>query len=526
MTGLDLQIADRARPLFGTRTLHALFESAQLLPGLGATRAGLPWILTPQIAGGIAHLFRNLAQLLLLGLFGQGVGLPAQFFLVARQTLELTLCFFGCELRLVRREVTLLFRQRFLPARQLPDRRERVVLALLRCGVVLRGALLLVISLLFLAQLLIEQRREIRLFAITVAAATAARLLHRHLPPADFRGSLQQLRERLLFKGQRRCHTQLIELCGRAPHRVDRLRHGIVTGSRQDATLWTLPATLPGVGAGHCRCHLGGLVLQSLLRLRDRLDVRRGLRARATAARPGVELPRRRHDVFLLGDQLLEAGLRLPLCAGLPFRCHELLLVGLDLEKENVAARFRGSPAATHIRRARVIRDDVTRLDVEIFQEHRMRPHHHRLALSADGEDFLFSARRLDHQLQRSHAVVVVGARLDRHFLERRNFLIAGRPQDADVGRPIGQHPDEIFSVAVVRQAVHVIERDPVRPVLRDDEVGHQHLVVSRQCNGVAVRQSQLSACHRLVGRDRELDPGARGRINIAAIRVGVGLQA
>ena len=75
------------------------------------------------------------------------------------------------------------------------------------------------------------------------------------------------------------------------------------------------------------------------------------------------------------------------------------------------------------------------------------------------------------------HAVVVVGARLDHHFFERRDLLVAAGPQDAHVGRAIVQHADEVFGVALVRQAVDVVERDAIRTVLRDRQSRRQHLV-------------------------------------------------
>ena len=73
------------------------------------------------------------------------------------------------------------------------------------------------------------------------------------------------------------------------------------------------------------------------------------------------------------------------------------------------------------------------------------------------GTTFLCTLGALKHEVERRDAVVVVGARFDRHFFERRHMLVAGRPQDADIGRPIVHRPNEILGVARALEAV----RDP-----------------------------------------------------------------
>ncbi len=164
--------------------------------GLRAARAGLLRILAAQIAGGVAHLLGDLAQLLALralctgrallalarpagllacwparacwpaaSVFDELLGLLAQFFLIARQSFELPLHFLGAQLLLV------LARGRAAASTSPSCRRassriagKRILLfcCCCRCSV-RRRALLLVVGLLLLAQFLIEQCRQIRL---------------------------------------------------------------------------------------------------------------------------------------------------------------------------------------------------------------------------------------------------------------------------------------------------------------------------------------------------------------------------
>ena len=66
LAGLELQIAHRATPFLRPRALHPLFDAAKPFTGFRSARAGLLRILAAQIAGGVAHLLGDLAQLLAL----------------------------------------------------------------------------------------------------------------------------------------------------------------------------------------------------------------------------------------------------------------------------------------------------------------------------------------------------------------------------------------------------------------------------------------------------------------------------
>ena len=236
-------------------------------------------------------------------LLRQLFGLLAQLVLITREAFELPLDFLGAQAGLIPGQLTLLLRQRLLPASQLTNARKGVLVfvALFRARFA-RGRRF-VVRLLPLAQLLFKQRRQIERLAVTVAPA-ALRLLHGDLPAANLGLGLQQVTKRGFFKRQRLGRAQAIEFGHRLAHGPDRLSHGVFR-----------------------------LVAHAGLRRRDRPDV--AFRPRiAGAAGAGVELPRRRHHVLLLGDQLFQAGLlRLAATHGLALRGSELFFVRLHLEE-------------------------------------------------------------------------------------------------------------------------------------------------------------------------------------------------
>src|SRR5262249_44070283 len=85
-----------------------------------------------------------------------------------------------------------------------------------------------------------------------------------------------------------------------------------------------------------------------------------------------IQLPRGDNDFLLRHDEIVDA-----IGAGCSERAltlsqSELLLVGPDLEKEHVAARFIGPGAPSEIARAHVIRNDVARLHLEILEKERV----------------------------------------------------------------------------------------------------------------------------------------------------------
>ena len=335
-------------------------------------------------------------------LLRQLFGLLAQLVLIAREAFELPLDFLGAQAGLVPGQLTLLLRQRLLPARQLANAREWVLVfvALFRARFA-RGRRF-VVRLLPLAQLLFKERRQIERLAVTVAPA-ALRLLHGDLPAANLGLGLQQVTKRGFFKRQRLAGAELVEFGHRLSHGPDRLGHGTFgVGPRQQSGLGATAAPLL---RKRCSRHVSGnlfrLVAHAGLRRRDRPDV--AFRPRiAGAAGAGVELPRRRHHVLLLGDQLFQAGLlRLAATHGLALRGSELFFVRLHLEEEDIAARLGATTAAADIASTRVVGHEVAGRDMQVFEIQGVRARRHRPADRLTERHHRFLATRgLDYQFQ------------------------------------------------------------------------------------------------------------------------------
>ena len=222
------------------------------------------------------------------------------------------------------------------------------------------------------------------------------------------------------------------------------------------------------------RADLGACLLGAraklALRLGNGLDVLAGgLIARAAAAR--VQLPGRDDDLFLRFDQGLEAAVVLHPAAlphRLALRGHELFFERLDLEEEDVAARLGRSAAAVDVARARVIGHEVARLHAQILHEQRVpggRGQRRRF-VAASGTVRSLAARRLEHQLERLDAVVVIGPRLDGDFFERRDVLVARRADDSHVRRAIVERADEVLRVAGGFETIAIDQRDAIGAVV------------------------------------------------------------
>ena len=134
----------------------------------------------------------------------------------------------------------------------------------------------------------------------------------------------------------------------------------------------------------------------------------------------------------------------------------------------------------------------------------------------------LFAAplHRVD-ELERADAVIVVGARLDHHLFELGHLAIAGRTHDADVGRPIVEHADEVLRPLRARQPVDVLEADAVGAVLRDGQAGHERgrlLALGPERQRRAAFERDRAATHRLVGVDADRHVGAGRAEDVAAV--------
>ena len=109
-----------------------------------------------------------------------------------------------------------------------------------------------------------------------------------------------------------------------------------------------------------------------------------------------------------------------------------------------------GPLAPADVARPGVVGDHVARLHAQILDRQQfradlrdVRPRHptecrRPLGPAGNGVD----------EIEFRDSVVVVRPRLNRHFLEGRDLLVAVRTQDPDVGRTIVHQPDEVFRLA------------------------------------------------------------------------------
>ena len=137
--------------------------------------------------------------------------------------------------------------------------------------------------------------------------------------------------------------------------------------------------------------------------------------------------------------------------------------------------------AAADVARARVERHEVAGADFELFERDRVVPgDRERCAVAAERHDPLSPSLHAEDQLQPVHAVVIVGARFDLDFLERRHLSIAGRTDDVDFGRTIVQHAHEVLRVVSVLEAVGVGQTHAIGIVRRHDKIAGE---ASRQAS-------------------------------------------
>jgi hypothetical protein len=271
---------------------------------------------------------------------------------------------------------------------------------------------------------------------------------------------------------QRVACLQRVELLPRVGHCGDGAanRFGHRVGGGRSAAA-SGQSTAPIARALHLGKHGARARMDFLLCPRDRANIGRGLPARFAAA--AIEIPRRGNDVLLRLNEILER-LVVPsagACA-LVLGRGEFLFERRDFEEEDVASRFARPFSAADIARTRVIGDHVAGTDVEIFEIQGALAAHRRCRSASRKWHRLFGAAagRID-QVERRHAKVVIGARLDCHLLQWRDLSIAGRTNDPHIRRPILQRTDEILGIARVAQSIGIRQRNPVRTVVRNRQL-------------------------------------------------------
>ena len=310
-----------------------------------------------------------------------------------------------------------------------------------------------------------------------------------------------------------------VQLLDGAAHRGDRLRDRIAAQLARRS--WRLRQDLLREGSAPASPRPGHPLdprLQLGLGVADGLDVF----ARPPGRRSPLEIPRRVDDFLLCGDERVEL-------RGLPTAAHrlalsldELLGERLHLEEEHVALRLARRLRPRDVARPGVIGNDVARLHFEIFGGEQVRPdardggpgearERHRLrGTAADGVD----------QLELRDPVVVVCARFDRDFLERRDPLIAVRPHDVHRRRTIVHHANEVLDVAGRREAVAIRQPHAIGVVFCEHQLGGGRIVVRRQPDRLGARQPELASRQRLVGVNLQTDPRSRRGVDVATVLV------
>src|SRR5262249_38626472 len=150
-------------------------------------------------------------------------------------------------------------------------------------------------------------------------------------------------------------------------------------------------------------------------RLTDRLDVSLGSDT-VGAVRAPIELPRRNDHLPLSVDEFVDrtriagSGHRLAL------RQRKLLLERPDVEEEDVATCLVGLLSASEIPRPNVVRDEVSRLNVEVFQRERVSGRSGcRMARYIQRDHPFIAAPYRIHEIQPFYPIVVVRLSLDVH---------------------------------------------------------------------------------------------------------------
>ncbi len=134
--------------------------------------------------------------------------------------------------------------------------------------------------------------------------------------------------------------------------------------------------------------------------------------------------------------------------------------------------------AAADVARPRVVGDHVARLNAEILGRQRSvaDPRERRCRRPrANGTTFGCASRHGVDELEARDAVVVFGPRLDGDLLERRDLLVAGRPQDPHVRRAVVHHAEEVLRVAGRAETIAIGQSDAIGVVAREHQIAFEH---------------------------------------------------
>ena len=366
-----------------------------------------------------------------------------------------------------------------LPARQLPEPlHQRIDLVV---GGLLLSALHRLVLVLQLVELELEQIGQILGRVLPAAAATAATaaLLDTNLVIGLF-GPLQLLQGALLGR-QRRVDVLFLERALRRPH--------LFRGPRQDREN-RAKSRVGGHDAAVHPPHQGlHLLAQPSLGQRQEDEVLAELLVvEGVPIADDVE-GRRDHLTLGLGQGagVAAAATAAATAAALRLGRAEVAPERPDLHEVQIALDDPGGVSLV-VSGAAVVRDEVTRLELELFEEQGM-----------SGGDLpqpaLFRVEQLDRllraavhrvgQAERAHAEIIVGAGLQEHLFDGVGGRVAPRLDEHDRRRLIGEHVDGVPRGRLHPLAARTFELDLVEAVLLDREGGRQDPIVATAQGGV-----------------------------------------
>ena len=249
---------------------------------------------------------------------------------------------------------------------------------------------------------------------------------------------------------------------------------------------------------------------------------------RATVTQP---VERTGHDIALtrhepVGGILLWPAAATATAATRLLRLLVVLRERTHVEEIHVAATF----VTTAITRHRVIRDQVTGLQPQLFEEDGVRPA--RITRTARGavlhrHALLLAPIHAIAQLQRGHTQIIAGPHRHRDFIGVAHLRVATRLLNAHDGRAVGNGVHHVLHRAGHHRAAQRLQVHPIEPAALDDEGSGYHAVTLRhERDGGAVVEVQLAALHRARNLGAQHHRRADNGRDIAAVVDMLGGQA
>ena len=494
LPGLFTQRAHGVGKLGCCLLTKVFLQLLQLTLGPRAGAQGLRELAFAQLLGRIDHLLPRLFQLLagvvqflllrrLSHLVAEFIRVVQKLLLVVAQPLELSLQLFFLRFGLGRAKSRLQFLELFVHSLltlgeflQSVEHREVFLLTL--------TGLLLSLLLVFVPVLFVRQFEFFHLlFGGTGTAARAARALR---PLHDEMLSGAQLEQPLIGRlfgsggGGERRETRFAQRLPECP-----IGGGHLFGNRREDVL---------------RLRVGKLLGESfelfdglLLAVADHGDLLGQLRVPFLLVRPH-DFPSRDDDLLLKFGELrqrvalLLASRCLRFATRWSFQLAEDFLERPDLGEVEIAARATLFSIGTEVVGIDVVRDQLIRLDLQLFEPLQVRE----LSLLgawlvfAERDRERFAAGDGEHDPGLDETEVVGSTRLDEHLFQGRNLHVLSGERELQFRRTIGERLEpELFGIAV--HATSIVGQDKLQLVtLRRDKVG----LIDKRVRGIG-RQCQ-----------------------------------